>query len=460
VQREVFYTDADDPDKKELKGEDVIKAYFYGKQLVPIEKINEEVLKFTDDRCLKMLGFTDGDKVPRHHYMAGCDIVVPVESAKNRKAFSSLILAMIDMDKVMIAKWVSRKNCTPKLVCLYPYHTPKFECLYMNVLPTVEDIRDYQFGSLTVSTDVQQQAMDEFVDALDIDEIEEEEGVQNEINVYNPTLQYFNQCVIHRIYNGEEAPLPELHETIDAQARPEGDNLQRAQEQIEELESAFDLIEESKEDIQNRGRNRRIRLGDIILTSRDRIEEEEKEIKQEVQPSEQVPEMTAEDKQRKFDFNNEEKVDKISSMNPVRDFEKIINDREVDRVNDALTQMRDIILEFIRESIQGDVYEKALDCLKAMRKACKDNDEAEKFNEFLKELKQRFSTGIHKAFYETVRNSGTGLITKDESFSSKITKEEADKFFGFDEQQLVEEVEEAPENEKNGKQDDMFDEIE
>lgn len=39
IEREVFYTDADDPDKKELKGEDVIKAYFYGKQLVPIEKI-------------------------------------------------------------------------------------------------------------------------------------------------------------------------------------------------------------------------------------------------------------------------------------------------------------------------------------------------------------------------------------------------------------------------------------
>lgn len=127
ISREVFYTDADDPEKKEINAEDVIKAYFYGKQLVPIEKINEEVLKFNDDRCLKMLGFTDGDKVPRHHYMSGCDIVVPVESSRNRRAFSALINAMIDTDKVMIAKWVSRKNSTPRLVVLHPYHTPKFE---------------------------------------------------------------------------------------------------------------------------------------------------------------------------------------------------------------------------------------------------------------------------------------------------------------------------------------------
>jgi len=115
---------------------------------------------------------------------------VPVESSKNRRAFSALINAMIETEKVMIAKWVSRKNSAPKLVVLHPYHTPKFECLYMNVLPTVEDIRDYQFGSLVESTPAQQQSMDEFVDALDLDQREEED---NEEGVFNPTLQYFNQ---------------------------------------------------------------------------------------------------------------------------------------------------------------------------------------------------------------------------------------------------------------------------
>ena len=435
----------------------MIKAYFYGKQLVPIEKINEEVLKFTDDRCLKMLGFTDTDKVPRSQYMAGCDIVVPVENSINRTAFSALIVAMLDTDKVMIAKWVSRKNAAPKLVVLHPYKAPKFECLYMNILPTVEDIRDYQFGSLIQSTNPQQQAMDNFVDALDLDEIEEEEGIHNDANTFNPTLQYFNQCVIHRIYNGEDSALPEPNQTIQEQSHPEAETLERANQQAEELESAFDLIEENKEEA--RRRQRRVRLRDIVLSGAN-AEEEKKEVLQEVQPTEEqaVPEMSAEDKQRKFDFNDEEKVDKISSMNPVRDFDKMITDREVDRVEDALKQMREIILEFIRHSIQGDVYEKALDCLKAMRKACKDNDEAKVFNDFLKELKDRFSIGIHKGFYEIIRNSKIGLITKDESFKSNVTKEEANEFFGFTDE-LIEQVEEQPEDKKD-KDDDMFDQIE
>ena len=267
-----------------------------------------------------MLGFTEASKVPRQHYMAGCDIVVPVESANNRRAFSALIHAMLETDTVMIAKWVSRKNASPKLVVLHPYHAPKFECLYMNVLPTVEDIRDYQFGSLVESTPAQQKAMDEFVDAMDIDEAEVEDA-ETETNVFNPTLQYFNQCVIHRIYNGEESDLPELNRTIEEHARPEIEAFERAQPQIEELTSAFDL-EENKEEI--RRKERRICLRDIVLQGQSE-EEKKEEVTQQVESTEAqtVPELSAEEKQRKFDFNKEEKIDKISSMNPVKDFEKV-----------------------------------------------------------------------------------------------------------------------------------------
>ena len=100
---------------------------------------------------------------------------------------------MIETEQVMIAKWVSRKNAAPRLVVLHPYQAPKLECLYLNVLPTVEDIRDYQFGSLIPSTEAQQQAMDEFVDALDIDLVNTENEVQSDEPLFNPNLQYFNQ---------------------------------------------------------------------------------------------------------------------------------------------------------------------------------------------------------------------------------------------------------------------------
>ena len=54
----------DDGDGNQPEKEDIIKAYFYGKDLVKIDKVNEEILNFKDDKCLKMLGFADENKVP------------------------------------------------------------------------------------------------------------------------------------------------------------------------------------------------------------------------------------------------------------------------------------------------------------------------------------------------------------------------------------------------------------
>lgn len=98
-----------------------------------------------------MLGFTDENKVPRQHFMEGCDIVAPVSSARNKEAFGALILAMIDAKKVMIAKF-NMRGTKPKLVVLHPHSDEKISCLYMNTLPTSEEIRDYQFGSLVKAT--------------------------------------------------------------------------------------------------------------------------------------------------------------------------------------------------------------------------------------------------------------------------------------------------------------------
>ena len=451
------YCEADDPEKKETDPEDIVKAYFYGKQLVPIEKINEEVLKFNDDRCLKMLGFTDTNKVPRQHYMSGCDVVVPVESARNRRAFSALVTAMIETDKVMIAKWVSRKNAAPKLVVLHPHQEPKFECLYMNILPTVEDIRDYQFGSLVQSTEAQQKAMDDFVDALDLDEGEPEEAVQDEQVIFNPTLQYFNQCVIHRIYNDPNSELPEPNQTIGQHVRPEEQTFQQAQEQVEELESAFEIEENVEETVRL---NRRFRLRDIVLEGAAQ-EEEKKEVPVETAPEQEGEQLVTEgapEKSLKYDFNEEEKVDKISSTNPVKDFDKMINDREKDRVEEALTQMKQIILEFIKNSIQGDIYEKAIDCLRAMRKACKDNDEPGPYNEYIRMLKDKYSNGAHSQFYKLIQQNTLGLITRDESFKSNVTKEEADEFLGVENQPEQPDQNDGKKDEDNDKS--MFDDIE
>lgn len=81
--------------------------------------------------------------MPRHHFMAGVDIILPIKGHKNERAFAAMVYAMIETKKVLIAKIVERKNADPKLVVLYPHVSKKQPLLYSVQLPTVEDIRDY-----------------------------------------------------------------------------------------------------------------------------------------------------------------------------------------------------------------------------------------------------------------------------------------------------------------------------
>ena len=48
-----------------------------------------------EDRSFKMLGFADQSSIPRHHYMAGVDVVLPVRGSKNERAFAALVSEMI-----------------------------------------------------------------------------------------------------------------------------------------------------------------------------------------------------------------------------------------------------------------------------------------------------------------------------------------------------------------------------
>ena len=78
-----------------------------------------------------MLGFTDASKVPRHHFVAGVDVVLPIRGSKNERAFAALVAEMLSSKKVMIGKIIERKNADPKLVGLFPHINKKSPLLYL-----------------------------------------------------------------------------------------------------------------------------------------------------------------------------------------------------------------------------------------------------------------------------------------------------------------------------------------
>jgi len=299
------YTEIDDPNQVEIPEARQTRAYNYGKQLVPVSAENEKVLKLgsgtlkkNDDRsqkgrsgstsprgndgikmqqggvekCFKLLGFTSQDSVARHHFMGGVDVVLPVKGSKNERAFAALVDAMIGKHRVLIAKIVERKNADPKLVVLHPHISKKQPLLYLAQVPTAEDLRDFQFPSLVQSTNKQRQAASDLIDKLDLCAAEEdaegeqviEEKLQPE-KTFNPTIQYFNQVITHKVVNPEQAgELPRLNSAIERQMERDQELFEHAKDAMEEFDEAFELTNNAEEREKMRQTRKRVYWRDII----------------------------------------------------------------------------------------------------------------------------------------------------------------------------------------------------
>jgi len=69
----------------------------------------------------------------------------------------------------------------------------------------------------------------------------------------------------------------------------------------------------------------------------------------------------------------------------------MIKDRKTDRVGEAISQMCTMIERFVNTSLKGDLFDKAIECLKELRDACVTEDEAPSFNRYMERLKSLFS---------------------------------------------------------------------
>ena len=97
--------------------------------------------------------------------------------------------------------------------------------------------------------------------------------------------------------------------------------------------------------------------------------------------------------------------------------------------------MQKMIERFIIQSLKGDLYGKAIDCLKELRQACIAEDEAPFFNRFAYRIRNIYSKGNEQTnFFMRVAAEGITLITKHESkLSSLVEQQEANEYLEFDE---------------------------
>lgn len=122
-----------------------------------------------------ILGFSN--PLVGHHYMEAAVCVVPSSNVHSVTALSALIHALHEMDRVGIARYVRCANAEPKLCVLAPYIGSSYECLYMNVLPFVEDLRHYPFqtfANVKVSAE-QEAATEDLIKAMDLTKMDKDE---------------------------------------------------------------------------------------------------------------------------------------------------------------------------------------------------------------------------------------------------------------------------------------------
>ena len=402
VQNERIYYVNDDPDKKAVEKELITKAYYYGSSLVPISKTDEIRLKNEEPKCLKVIGMTDSYRVPRHFFMSGVDIVVPnPTSEEDIKGTTALVKEMIKMNKVIIARYVYRNNSQPKLVVLTPHMSKKGPMFYLNVLPTVEEIRDFQFDSLPEATKKQEEFMGHFIDSLDLEQDGEEEIKPTE--TYNPMLQYFYKCLEHKALETDENKkneLPKIDEESIKYMIP-NKKLFENNKYVTFLPKVFPIIEKDKiED-----KKKRVFWKDVITNEfEDRLTQQRIE--------------------EKLNAKKPESKKTISAITPIEDFREMIDNKNEDLAAKAMELMSDMICKLIRESFKGSYYIKAIECIKAYRDAANDEDEVDLFNTFLNELKEKFPKDQYMDFWILFCDNKITLISEKENERSKYTEKQ------------------------------------
>ena len=481
VLRQLSYHRKDD-DRTELSKEDICKGFRYGKSIVPFSAIDEDALKYKAPKALKALGFTSAKHIERHHYMKNITCFAPMpNSPESATALHALIHALYETDNVIIVRYVGRNNQKPCLGVCWPSVDDEGLCLYYSDLPFMEDVRHYPFAPLATTEDTipsknQLDAAAALIDALDLmnAQVDEDgepcEALDPELT-FNPVLQYFYQVLQHRAIHPEDTALPPINPAITAMITPDPNLFAQAQPALKAFADALPLVK-----VQNTLKRRRFYAeaeGNSGGTNDDFL----------AGPSAAVPNGASSSssssssstaasgllgegplsKRQKLGPNQDVSVDslsakqtsKITTVDPVADFEAMCGRRDVDLVDQAIAEMTSVILNLVDNSFRDSYFDKALKCVIALRAMCISQEEIAPFNTFLPDLKTRYQSSATKApFWKMLVDAGITLISSSESPDSSVSPAEAAAFIS--EQEAPAEAAPPPPAPAEDDDDDLF----
>ena len=296
-------------------------------------------------------------------------------------------------------------------------------------LPFAEDLRNYPFPPLASSdprtkksfcpTSDQSAAARELIQALDLDDRLDLKETRN------PTLQVFYDAVSYRALH-PDASLPSPDPLVTASLVPDPLLFAKAAPELSRFREAFPTE-----------RNRAFEKASAEKGFwRDLIDDDTRVITLDsyMKKSESGDEDSPPDpkKLRQIDSSELElyaTVDEVGSVTPASDFEQMLKRRDGDFVLVAISQLCERVTRYVEDSLGSQYYEKAADCVRALRRGCVQEDEPTSFNKFLDTLRKSYEFGPRSEFWSILSRDKLGPISSGESLYSEVTSSQSQHYF-------------------------------
>uniref|UniRef100_A0A8C0NWZ9 X-ray repair cross-complementing protein 5 n=1 Tax=Canis lupus familiaris TaxID=9615 RepID=A0A8C0NWZ9_CANLF len=371
LQKETVYCLNDD-NETEVPKEDTIQGFRYGSDIVPFSKVDEEHMKYKlEGKCFSVLGFCRSSQVHRRYFMG--NQVLKVFAAKDD------------------------------------------ECLIYVQLPFMEDLRQYMFSSFKnnkkcTPTEAQLSAVDALIDSMSLIKKDEKDDTIEDLfptsKIPNPQFQRLFQCLLHRALHPQE-PLPPIQPHILSMLDPPTEVTTKCQVPLSKIKTIFPLTEVIKKKDQ-------VTAQDIFQDNHEEGPDSKKLKTEEGEPCFSISSLA------------EGSVTSVGSVNPAENFRVLVRQKKA-TFEEASCQLISRIEQFL-DTNETPYFMKSMDCITVFRQEAIQFSEEQRFNDFLKALREKVEMKQLNHFWEIVIQDGITLITKDEAPGSSVTAEEAKQF--------------------------------
>ncbi|GBG27299.1 ATP-dependent DNA helicase II subunit 2 [Hondaea fermentalgiana] len=426
VSRQISYTLPDNPDA-EVAVDDIAEGYRYGREVVPLSGHDAEIATYATIKELTVLGYLDRSKVPLWMNMGSVNFIEAMPGLeRSNQGFRAWVQALLELNRVAVARFVPRDKGTLSIVALVPYKDEAhgYECLFSRELPFEQDTRDFSFGtiklqSLTPSTE-QKAAVDALVTAMDLSagiKVEDQASsastpaqVRKELFRPEDTLNPFLERLFRLLLERAKAPgsaLPQDDPVVTSFYKPNETMLEAAKPALEQIRSLFKL-----EHVVDPKTGRKADGEPAAKRARIGAAGESKENDGEPQATGigVVQEADA-DASASGWFDADKRIDAVGNVNPEGDYNAMLDRRDKDLSEPAFHGMVKQIDLLLGPEGGEEFHPKALRCVEALRKGSLRASTETDFNHFLRRLK----VSCEPSFWKRVAAANLTLISSDDA---------------------------------------------